>query len=148
MFKKIHVFQSRFNNYIHKKNLITNNYFKNKATESTTSHLEKLQNDITFVMEKIDSREKHLNNDLKNLIQQYRTVSLEVSQINNSIKENDVEKSSKEQELMSIINELETVKIQMEQRGNTMTDGSMFTYKFFILICLALEKNIQYQIFN
>lgn len=84
-------------------------------------------------MEKIDSREKHLNNDLKNLIQQYRTVSMEVSQINNSIKENDVEKSSKEQELMSIINELETVKIQMEQRGNTMTDGSMFTYNIYFL---------------
>lgn len=88
-------------------------------------------------MEKIDSREKHLNNDLKNLIQQYRSVSLEVSQINNSIKENDVEKSSKEQELMSVINKLETVKIQMEQRGNTMTDGSMFTYKN-ISICLTL----------
>lgn len=97
-------------------------------------------------MEKIDSREKHLNNDLKNLIQQYRTVSLEVLQINNSIKENDVEKSSKEQELMNIINELETVKIQMEQRGNTMTDGSMFTYKFILLIiCLTLEKYLKFK---
>lgn len=101
-------------------------------------------------MEKIDSREKHLNNDLKNLIQQYRTVSLEVLQINNSIKENDVEKSSKEQELMSIINELETVKIQMEQRGNTMTDGSMFTYKMlFFFIYITLEKYYrQVQIFK
>lgn len=95
-------------------------------------------------MEKIDSREKHLNNDLKNLIQQYRTVSLEVSQINNSIKENDLEKSTKEQELMSIINELETVKIQMEQRGNTMTDGSMFTFTIYYFFLFVLHfRNIQ-----
>ncbi|KAL9692305.1 hypothetical protein quinque_000194 [Culex quinquefasciatus] len=40
------------------------------------------------------------------------------------MKENDQEKTEKEHELSKITNELENIKIQMEQRGNSMTDGS------------------------
>ena len=79
-------------------------------------------------MEKIDSREKHLNDDLKNLIQQYKTISQEVAQINTQIKVNDQEKIDLEQELSKITDELENVKMQMEQRGNSMTDGSKKIY--------------------
>lgn len=75
-------------------------------------------------MEKIESREKHLNNDLSTLIQQYKTVSVEYSQIRNSIKTNDTEKMDSDQQLKKVEHNLENIKIQMEQRGNTMSDGS------------------------
>lgn len=75
-------------------------------------------------MEKIEIREKHLNNDLSALIQQYKTVSVEYSQIRNSIQTNDAEKMDFDQQLKKVEHNLENVKIQMEQRGNTMSDGS------------------------
>lgn len=78
-------------------------------------------------MEKIESREKHLNNDLTGLIEKYKTVSVEWSEIRASIKQTDSEKASLEQQLDKTVHEFENVKIQMEQRGNTMTDGSEYT---------------------
>ncbi|XP_055549547.1 intraflagellar transport protein 57 homolog [Wyeomyia smithii] len=94
------------------------------ATEETDSQLKKLQTDIAYVMEKIESREKHLNNDLKDLIQTYKGVLIEYNQVNKLIKESDGEKTEKKHELLKITNELENIKVQMEQRGNSMTDGS------------------------
>lgn len=75
-------------------------------------------------MEKIESREKHLNNDLSTLIQQYKTVSVEYSQIRSTIKTIDAEKADFDQQLKKVEHNLENIKIQMEQRGNTMSDGS------------------------
>lgn len=79
---------------------------------------------MIFTMEKIDSREKHLNKDLKDLIQDYKQLSIEMTKINNEIKENEKVKSEMEESITKLTNELENVKIQMEQRGNSMTDGS------------------------
>lgn len=81
-------------------------------------------------MEKIESREKHLNNELSTLIQQYKTVSMEYSQVRNSIKTNESEKMDFEQQLKKVEHNLENIKIQMEQRGNTMSDGSEWLIDF------------------
>lgn len=102
------------------------------ATEETDGQLKKLQTDISYVMEKIESREKHLNNDLKELIQQYKQILVEYNQVNGLMKENDQEKTEKEHELSKITNELENIKIQMEQRGNSMTDGSKCLFGFLL----------------
>lgn len=77
-------------------------------------------------MEKIESREKHLNNDLTNLIQQYKNVSIEHSEVRTIIKENEIESRSLEQQFEKTVHDFENVKIQMEQRGNTMSDGSKY----------------------
>lgn len=79
---------------------------------------------MIFTMEKIDSREKHLNKDLKDLIEEYKKLSIEMTKINNEIKENEQQKAEMEEQVTKLTNELENVKIQMEQRGNSMTDGS------------------------
>ncbi|XP_052868188.1 intraflagellar transport protein 57 homolog [Anopheles cruzii] len=94
------------------------------ATTETDSQLKKLQTDISYVMEKIESRERHLNNDLKDLIVQYKEVLIEHNQVSAQMKQCEQGKANNEQELAKITNELENVKIQMEQRGNSMTDGS------------------------
>jgi intraflagellar transport protein 57 len=83
-----------------------------------------MQTEIVFAMEKVESREKHLNKDLKDLIDEYKHLSIELTKVNNEIKESDREKSEMEENLSRLTNELENVKIQMEQRGNSMTDGS------------------------
>ncbi|XP_053696550.1 intraflagellar transport protein 57 homolog [Sabethes cyaneus] len=94
------------------------------ASEETDGQLKKLQTDIAYVMEKIESREKHLNNDLKDLIHSYKGILIEYNQVNKQIKESSGEKTDKEHDLSKITNELENIKVQMEQRGNSMTDGS------------------------
>jgi estrogen-related receptor beta like 1 len=75
-------------------------------------------------MDKIDSREKHLNRDLRDLINQYKEMSVEMSKIQSEVRENEIKKSDLDEQITKITNELENVKIQMEQRGNSMTDGS------------------------
>lgn len=94
-------------------------------------------------MDKIDSREKHLNNDLKTLIQQYKTISMEYAQIRNGMKENDMEKLNIEQDLAKITRDHDNVKIQMEQRGNLMSDGSklfiLWKYKCISKICIHIS---------
>lgn len=92
------------------------------------NQLTRLRNDITFAMEKIESREKHLNNDLSNLIQQYKNVSIDHSQVRASIKENETECRSLDQQFEKVVHDFENVKIQMEQRGNTMSDGSKLIF--------------------
>jgi len=83
-----------------------------------------MQNEIIFTMDKIDSREKHLNKELKDLILEYKQLSIELVKINKALKENEEVKTAMDETITKLTNELENVKIQMEQRGNSMTDGS------------------------
>lgn len=83
-----------------------------------------MQNEIVFTMDKIESRENHLNKELKDLIEEYKHLSIELTKINKDIKENEDIKAEMDESVSKLTNELENVKIQMEQRGNSMTDGS------------------------
>lgn len=58
------------------------------------------------------------------MIAQYKEVSTEHGQLRSAIKEIDDEKASLDQRFDKISHEFENVKIQMEQRGNAMADGS------------------------
>lgn len=97
-------------------------YFQ--VSDDAQSQLKKMQSEIVFAMEKVESREKHLNKDLKDLILEYKSLSIELTAVNKEIKENDKERVEMEETLSRLTNELENVKIQMEQRGNSMSDGS------------------------
>lgn len=79
---------------------------------------------MILAMEKVESREKHLNRDLNDLVREYKTLSIELTRVNKEIKENEAEKAEMDESHSKLTNELENVKIQMEQRGNSMTDGS------------------------
>ncbi|NWX24789.1 IFT57 protein, partial [Aegotheles bennettii] len=66
-------------------------------------YLDKLHNEISRTLEKINSREKYINNQLKHLVQEYRSA----------------------QALLSEITEvLERVKQETEEKGSSMTDGA------------------------
>lgn len=95
-----------------------------QVSDDAQSQLKKMQSEMIFAMEKVESREKHLNKDLKDLILEYKNLSTELTAVNKEIKENDRGRVEMEETLSRLTNELENVKIQMEQRGNSMSDGS------------------------
>jgi intraflagellar transport protein 57 len=95
-----------------------------QVSEEVQTQLKKMQNDIVFAMEKVESREKHLNKELKQNIDEYKSLHIELTKLNSEVKENDHQIAEMEENLTRVTNELENVKIAMEQRGNSMTDGS------------------------
>lgn len=91
---------------------------------TTEPQLRRLETDIGFVMEKIESREKHLNNELKDQLVEYKSLSLELKRIETALAETEQTKQNAEEELSSILGDLEMTKGQMDQRGTSMADGS------------------------
>lgn len=77
-------------------------------------------------MDKIESREKHLNNDLRQLIEQYKNISAEQTQQVVQLKQVQSEIVEYEKLFDRLNHEYESTKMQMEQRGQTMSDGSPF----------------------
>lgn len=77
-------------------------------------------------MDKIESREKHLNNDLRMLIEQYKSISTEQGHLQAQLKQTQSDKIESEKLFDRMNHEYESIKMQMEQRGQTMSDGSPF----------------------
>ncbi|KAL5281026.1 IFT57 family protein [Megaselia abdita] len=95
-----------------------------QASDDAQTQLKKLQSELGFAMDKVESREKHLNNELKNLIKQFKDISIELSTIQAGIKETEYDTDQITRELMEIVSDIETIKSKMEQRGQSMSDGS------------------------
>lgn len=95
-------------------------------SDDTQSQLMKIKQDVSYAMDKIESREKHLNNDLRQLIDEYKTISTEHTQITAQSETVKNEIDELEKQFDRINHEYETIKVQMEQRGATMSDGSPF----------------------
>lgn len=94
------------------------------ARMDTGPQLKKLEADIGFVMEKIESRERHLNNELREYLLEYKQLSLELKKIEATLSESEQAKVITEEELSSVLGDLEMTKGQMDQRGSSMADGS------------------------
>lgn len=75
-------------------------------------------------MEKIESREKHLNNELHNLVMQYKDVSIELSNIQYAHTQVFEETERSMDELKAVIAENDNKKGEMERRGQMMSDSS------------------------
>ncbi|XP_013098296.1 intraflagellar transport protein 57 homolog [Stomoxys calcitrans] len=95
-----------------------------EATESTQLELKKLHNEFTFSLEKIESREKHLNNELHNLVIQYKDVSIELSNIQYAHNQVLEETERSVEQLKAVIAENDNKKAEMERRGQMMSDSS------------------------
>ncbi|XP_055837148.1 intraflagellar transport protein 57 homolog [Episyrphus balteatus] len=93
-------------------------------SDETQMQLKKLHSEFTFNLDKVESREKHLNNELSALIKQFKDVSIELAGIQFASKQisQDTEKTTTE--LITIVQENENKKTKMEQRGQLMSDGS------------------------
>ncbi|XP_037826322.1 intraflagellar transport protein 57 homolog [Lucilia sericata] len=104
-------------------------------TEGTQTELKKLHNEFTFSLEKIESREKHLNIELHNLIMQYKEVSIELSNVQYAHTQVLEETERSMDQLKSVISENDNKKAEMERRGQMMSDSS-----FVLQIKKAVSK--------
>lgn len=95
-------------------------------SDNTQSQLKKIQHDVTFAMDKIESREKHLNNDLRQMIEKYKSISTDQAHQMTQLKQAQSEVAEFEKVFDRLNHEYESTKMQMEQRGQTMSDGSPF----------------------
>ena len=77
-------------------------------------------------MDKIESREKHLNNDLRQMIEQYKNISTSQANQLTQLKQAQSDVVEFEKQFDRLNHEYESIKMQMEQRGQTMSDGSPF----------------------
>lgn len=97
-----------------------------QQSDNTQSQLKKIQHDVTFAMDKIESREKHLNNDLRQMIEKYKNISTDQANQMTQLKQAQSEVAEFEKVFDRLNHEYESTKMQMEQRGQTMSDGSPF----------------------
>lgn len=101
--------------------------YENQINESlppTKNHLEKLYKEVTSTLEKIGNREKYLNRELDNVLDTYRTLQDQLSKIKDKYKNISTGVAERNRELNKLNDRVESIKQQMETRGNSMTDGT------------------------
>ncbi|GBM65587.1 Intraflagellar transport protein 57 [Araneus ventricosus] len=103
----------------HRKNI-------DETMSTTKTQLDKLYTDISRSLEKIGSREKYLNNQLEQLVLEYRTAQDQLSQVREQYKSVSGGVTERSRILSQITEELDQVKQEMEERGSNMTDGSKY----------------------
>ncbi|NXG71443.1 IFT57 protein, partial [Baryphthengus martii] len=89
-------------------------------------YLDKLHNEISRTLEKINSREKYINNQLEHLVQEYRSAQALLSEsFTVDEKYPGFQDSILKKNLYFKITEvLERVKQETEEKGSSMTDGA------------------------
>jgi len=97
-----------------------------ETSETIEAQLKKLHSEFTFSLEKIESREKHLNNELQPLIQQFKELSIELSTIQYAQNQLQADTEKQMAELNEVMMEQELKKEEMERRGQVMSDGSEY----------------------
>lgn len=101
--------------------------YKNTIEEvlgTTKSQLEKLHKEITITLDKVGNREKYLNRELENTLDEYRHLKDQLSKLKEHYKNVSTGVSDRNRELYKLTDKLESIKQQMEERGSSMTDGS------------------------
>ncbi|NWH77807.1 IFT57 protein, partial [Piaya cayana] len=94
------------------------------SLKETRGYLDKLHNEISRTMEKINSREKCINNQLENLIQEYRSAQALLSEAKEKYQEGSGGVTQRIKMLSEITEVLERVKQETEEKGSSMTDGA------------------------
>lgn len=89
------------------------------------NQLEKLHREISSTLDKISNKEKHLNRELESELEEYRILQDQLSKVKDAYKGISEGVAERNRELLRLTDRLETVKQQMEERGSSMTDGSM-----------------------
>jgi estrogen-related receptor beta like 1 len=90
------------------------------------TQLEKLHKEISMTLDKVGNREKYLNRELENQLDDYRMLQDQLSKIKDAYKGISEGVAERNRELFRLTDRLETVKQQMEERGSSMTDGSEY----------------------
>lgn len=95
-----------------------------ESLRETKSYLEKLYDEISKTLEKIASREKYINNQLEEPMQTLRNYQDKLSDIKETYKARSIGINERTQQLSQVTTELQRIKDEMEDAGQSMTDGS------------------------
>lgn len=101
----------------------------------TKGQLDKMTTEITQTLEKIDTREKFLNNQFKNLGAEYKAAKEHFIEVNDKYSLGSESVNRLTNDLSKLQDELDRVKQKMEQASNQMTDTTPL-----VKIKAALEK--------
>ncbi|KAM3605280.1 uncharacterized protein V6R79_023389 [Siganus canaliculatus] len=94
------------------------------SLKEAKNFLDKLQEDIAKTLEKVSSREKYINNQLENLIQDYRGAQARLSEVKELYQQASGGVTERTRVLAEVSEELEKVKQEMEEKGSSMSDGA------------------------
>ncbi|XP_008587018.1 PREDICTED: intraflagellar transport protein 57 homolog isoform X2 [Galeopterus variegatus] len=94
------------------------------ALKETKGFLDKLHNEIGRTLEKIGSREKYINNQLENLVREYRAAQAQLSEARERYQQGNGGVTERTRLLSEVTEELDKVKQEMEEKGSSMTDGA------------------------
>ncbi|NXY90185.1 IFT57 protein, partial [Alcedo cyanopectus] len=94
------------------------------SLKETRVYLDKLHNEISRTLEKITSREKHINNQVEHLVQEYRSAQALLSEAKEKYQEGSGGVTERSRVLAEITEVLERIKQETEEKGNSMTDGA------------------------
>ncbi|KFP79246.1 Intraflagellar transport protein 57, partial [Acanthisitta chloris] len=92
--------------------------------KETRGYFDKLDNEISRTLEKINSREKYINNQLEHLVQEYRSAQALLSETKEKYQERSGRVTEKIRVLSEITEELEKVKQEIEEKASSMTDSA------------------------
>ncbi|XP_054743498.1 intraflagellar transport protein 57 homolog [Anastrepha obliqua] len=95
-----------------------------ECSEDTQAQLKKLHSEFTFSLEKIESREKHLNNELQSYVGQFKEISVELSNVQHAQTQVQTDTETLMSQLSAVVQENDIKKSEMERRGQSMSDGS------------------------
>ena len=95
-----------------------------KSFPEAKSALEKVRLAVEDSVEKLGTREKYINHQFENLTSEYRSVREQLGVVQEKYNRNAEVLAEKTNELARISEELEAVKLTMEERGETISDTS------------------------
>lgn len=113
------------------------NYQNNIENSMNTvkTQMEKLHKEISSSLEKVQSRERYLNKELEPILNEYRVLQDQLFKVKDTYKSISGGVADRNRQLSLLTDRLETVKQQMDERGSSMTDGSM------IYLCKIFEMH-------
>lgn len=93
------------------------------SLRDTKSYFEKLYDEISRTLEKIASREKYINSQLDEPMTNFRNYQDHLSEIKETYRSRSSGINERTQMLSSVTNDLQRIKEEMEEAGQSMTDG-------------------------
>ncbi|KAH3699822.1 hypothetical protein DPMN_074784, partial [Dreissena polymorpha] len=90
----------------------------------TKSYLDKLHDEITRTLEKISSREKYINNQLEHHLVEFRGAQDSLAETKERYRQASGGVTERSRLLAEVTEELEKIKMEMDDRGSSMTDGA------------------------
>ena len=103
-----------------------------ESLKDTKSYFEKLYDEISKTLEKINSREKYINSQLEEPMQAFRNYQDRLAEIKETYKTRSTGINERTQLLSQVTNDLQRIKEEMEEAGQSMTDGCLFIFVHLI----------------